>query len=131
MVRTFCPPSLLPWSNVQWSITMDCVQHLIKITRSQTLPIILAVYQGKSFSMPMISLEAFEIYRRCRTQESSYLSSTIISTRYRESPHNTFFGGNKRPCYAKSCYASPILLLKCKLGGKYFLKSTFWTIFPI
>ena len=44
---------------------------------------------------------------------------------YRESPHNTFLGGNKTPCYAKSCYASPILVLKYEIGGKLFQSPLF------
>ena len=53
----------------------------------------------------------------------------LCQNNYRVSSHNAFFGGKKRPRYAKSRYASPILVLKCKLGGKTFLKSTFWDLF--
>ena len=45
--------------------------------------------------------------------------------KYRGSPHSAFFGGTKKSRYAKSRYASPILVLKCKHGGKTFSKSTF------
>ena len=48
---------------------------------------------------------------------------------YRVYSHNAFFGGKKGPRYAKSRYASPILVLKFKLGGIFFSKSTFWEFF--
>ena len=50
---------------------------------------------------------------------SDKLNSIVISKtspyyraiEYRGSPHSTFFGGKKIPCYAKPCYAGTTLVL--------------------
>ena len=39
--------------------------------------------------------------------------------------NNMIFWGMRWPCYVKLYYASPILVVRCHLGGKTFSKSTF------
>ena len=48
---------------------------------------------------------------------------------YREFLHYTFFGGNERLYYAKSCYTSPILVIKCKVkgNGHFCAKQGWWS----
>ena len=73
------------------------------------------------------NIKGFTVHTRTEVSQQFDRSAFDFRTsyKYRGSPHSAFFGGKKKSCYAKSRYASPILVLKCKHGGKTFSKSTF------